>query len=380
MDKVVDFVEHEDRIASVDVLRGVALVFMIINHFGQTFVGGGFHSLVAMSILFFGIIPAPLFYIVAGISVVLMNHRFRKNGDSPKSIWWWALSRGFLIIGLGYLFSVVMFGTIWVLDWSILQLIGLSLIVAQLTLYLPRRYRIFLPVIIILLAPFLRVWLQYDAIVGTVGNIHYAPPQTWLDHLSAIIATGKAPLFPWLACPIIGTIIGEAIIENPPNPRRLVYDTLVTGSLLCLLVLPFFLLGDPVTQYPLTNGFFFLSTGMALLAVVAVIVTVDLWRWWNVTSWFIEVNGQVALISYVAHHLYGIVLFGVILGFYRVIGVLGWILISVSYFGLSLVYAYFWLPFRKKRSAYWDIAMTFIVLFLAMIGRWILALQGYWAF
>ena len=380
MEEVIDFVEHEERIASVDVLRGVALVFMIINHFGQTFVGGGFHSLVAMSILFFGIIPAPLFYIVAGISVVLMNHRFRKNGGSSKSIWRWALSRGFLIIGLGYLFSVVMFGTVWVLDWSILQLIGLSLIVAQLTLYLPRRYRIILPVVIIVLAPFLRIWLHYDAIVGMVGNIHYAPPQTWLDHLSAIIATGKAPLFPWLACPIIGTIIGEVIIESPPNPRQLVYDTFVAGSLLCLLVLPFFLLGDPITQYPLTNGFFLLSTGMALLAVVAVLVTVDVWRWWNVVSRCIEVNGQIALISYVAHHLYGIVLFGVILGFYRVIGIIGWILITVSYFGLSLVFAYFWLPFRKKRSAYWDIAITFMVLFLALIGRWILALQGYWVF
>ena len=56
---------------------------------------------------------------------------------------------------------------------------------------------------------------------------------------------------------------------------------LVVGSLMILLVLPFFLLGDPVTQYPLTNGFFLLATGMALLAVASVITTVDVWRWWN---------------------------------------------------------------------------------------------------
>jgi len=222
--------------------------------------------------------------------------------------------------------------------------------------------------------------LNYDAVVGTVGNIHYAPPQTWLDHLSAIIATGKAPLFPWLACPIIGTIIGEALIEKPPNPRRLSYDMLVGGSLLCLLVLPFFLLGDPVTQYPLTNGFFFLSTGMALLAVVSVIITVDVWKWWNPASQFFEINGQIALISYIAHHLYGIVLFGVILGFYRLIGVIGWVLITISYFGLSLLFAYFWLPFRKKRSSYWDITITYLILLIALIVRWILALFGYWAF
>ncbi len=380
MPEIESFVEREERVASVDVLRGVALVFMIINHFGQTFVGGGFHSIVAMLILFFGIIPAPLFYIVAGISTVLVNYRFRKKGESTKSIWRWVLSRGILIIGLGYLFSVVLFGTIWVLDWSILQLIGLSLIVAQLALNIPRRYRILLPVAIVILAPFLRIWFQYDVVVGMVGNIHYAPPQTWFDHLSAIFVTGKAPLFPWLACPIIGTMIGEALIEKPPKPRRLVYDTLVVGSLMILSVLPFFLVGDPVTQYPLTNGFFLLSTGMALLAVASVITAVDVWRWWNAASQFVEVNGQITLISYVAHHLYGIVFFGVILGFYRTVGVVGWVLITLSYFGLSLAFAFFWLPFRKKRSVFWDIAVTYIILLIALIARWIFSLLGYWAF
>jgi hypothetical protein len=70
----------------------------------------------------------------------------------------------------------------------------------------------------------------------------------------------------------------------------------------------------------------------------------------------------------------------VILGFYRSIGVLGWILITISYFGLSLLFAYFWLPFRSKRSVYWDIAATYIVLFIALGVRWILALNGFWAF
>ncbi len=373
-------IEHNGRIASVDVLRGVALVFMIINHFGQTFVGGGYQSPIAMSILFFGIIPAPLFYIVAGIGVVLANSRFQQRGDSTKTIWKWVLSRGLLIMGLGYLFSVVMFGTVWILDWSILQLIGFSLIIAQLTLYIPKRYRVFLPILIILLAPIFRVWLNYEVIVGTVGNIQYAPPQTWFDHLSAIVATGKAPLFPWLACSIIGTFIGEAILETPANPRRLVYDTLVIGSILSLAVLPFFLLGDLVSQYPLTNGFFLLSSGMALLAVASVLLTVDVWKWWNPISRLFEINGQIALISYIAHHLYGIILFGVILGFYRTIGVIGWILITVSYFGLSLFFAYFWLPFRSKRSVYWDIAATYIVLFIALGVRWILALNGFWTF
>jgi uncharacterized membrane protein len=381
MVEAASFVEQNGRIRSVDVLRGVALVFMVINHFGQTFVGGGYHSPVAAAILFFGIIPAPLFYLVAGIGVVLTNHQMRKKGASTKTIWQWVFIRGVLIIGSGYLFAITFFGPVWWLDWSILQLIGFSLIICQIVLLIPWRYRLILPIIFIGLMPIVQDWLNYDVVVGTVGNIQYAPPSTLFDHLSAIIATGKAPLFPWLACPIIGTILGEFFVERPSNPRRLVSSSLFVGGSMCLLVLPLLVLfNDPVTQYPLTSGFLFLSTGMALLVVASVVTTVDLWGWWNLGSQFIEVNGQIALISYIAHHFYGITLLGVILGFYRALEVIGLSLVIISYFVLVLVFAYFWLPFRKGRSAYWDIAVTYLILFLALFGRWILAIIGFWAF
>ncbi len=371
----------EGRIRSVDVLRGVALVFMVINHFGQTFVGGGYHSPIAAAILFFGIIPAPLFYIIAGMSIALSNYQFYQKGASTQSIWRWVLSRGILIMGLGYLFSVSMFGTVWWLDWSILQLIGFSLIVCQIALLIPWRYRILLPAFFIILAPFLRIWLNYDFVVGTVGNIHYSPPLTFLDHLSAMLATGKAPLFPWLACPLIGTIIGDAIIQYPNTPHPIVYSSLFAGSLMCISVLPLFIsFGDTVTQYPLTNGFFLLATGMSLLTVASVITSIDIWRWWSKFGQFFEVNGQITLISYLSHHFYGIILLGVLLGLYRSLEIFGLSLIIISYFLLSFLFAYFWLPFRKKRSSYWDIVASYLILITALVGRWILAAQGYWAF
>ncbi|MDO8055649.1 MAG: heparan-alpha-glucosaminide N-acetyltransferase domain-containing protein, partial [Candidatus Hermodarchaeota archaeon] len=312
MTEIPFMVAPDGRFRSIDVLRGVALVFMVINHFGQTFIGGGYHSPLAAAILFFGIIPAPLFYIVSGISVVLFNTRSQARGASARQIWQITMLRGLLIMSLGYLFSVSMFGTVWWLDWSILQLIGLSLIGSQLALLLPPRYRLVLPIFFVLGAPFMRLWLNYDTIVGTLGNIHYSPPLTYLDHLSAILATGKAPIFPWLACPLIGTFIGEALINQPHRSRYTVYGTLSVGAVMCLIVLPLLLLGDMVSQYPLTNGFFALATGMALLATAIVLTTVDLWGWWNLGSRFFAVNGQIALISYIAHHLYGIIFFGVL--------------------------------------------------------------------
>ena len=240
---------------------------------------------------------------------------------------------------------------------------------------------VFLPIIFIVAAPFLRIWLNYEGIVGTVGNLHYSPPLTLLDHLSAIIATGKAPIFPWLACPIIGTLIGEAFVHPTPNPRQLVYQTLSVGSIMCILVPPLmFFMSDPVTQYPLTNGFFLLSTGMTLLAIATVVTTVDAWHWWNPLSRFFEVNGQITLISYLAHHLYGIVFFGVLLGFYRAIDVIGYMAITLSYLVLSLIFTFFWLPFRNKRSSYWDILVSYLILIIALYGRWIFAVLGFWVF
>jgi hypothetical protein len=119
---------------------------------------------------------------------------------------------------------------------------------------------------------------------------------------------------------------------------------------------------------------------MALLAVASVVTTVDVWGWWNLASQFFEINGQIALISYIAHHFYGITLLGVILGLYRALEVIGLTLIIISYFVMVLVFAYLWLPFRKDRSAYWDIAVAYLILFLALIGRWILAVLEFWAF
>ncbi|MFX1492100.1 MAG: hypothetical protein ACFFBU_07550, partial [Promethearchaeota archaeon] len=71
---------------------------------------------------------------------------------------------------------------------------------------------------------------------------------------------------------------------------------------------------------------------------------------------------------------------GVLLGFYRAIDVIGYIAITMSYFGLSLIFAYFWLPFRNKHSSYWDILVSYFILIFALYGRWIFALLGFWAF
>jgi uncharacterized membrane protein len=374
------FVLHAGRIRSVDVIRGVALVFMILNHFGQIFVGGGFHSPLALSILFMGIFPAPLFYTVVGISIALVNQRYNTKSLPPYEIWRRTLPRAILILGLGYLFAVVMFGRNWIFDWSVLQLIGLALIVCQLAMRIPWKYRVLLPVVFVVAAPGLRLLLNYEAIVGTIGNLHYQPPLTILDHLSAMLATGKVPIFPWMACPLMGTIIGEAYAKVPSNPRQLVTITGIAGGVMCLSVVPLMVFaGDFVTQYPLTTGFFQLSAGLSLIVIAIVVLTVDLWRWWNFASRFIEIQGLTSLFTYIAHHFYGPFFLGQILGLYHALDMIGLILIILSYFLIATVFALVWLPYRQGRSSYWDIAIAYILLLAGLIFRAFLVMQGVWS-
>jgi len=371
----------DGRSRSVDVIRGVALVFMVMNHFGQTFVGGGYDSPTGLFILFCGIFPGPLFYVVAGISVVLSDRRLKAQRASQWQAWRELIPRALLIMGAGYLLAIALFGWAWRLDWSVLQFIGLSLILCQAALRIPWRYRLVLPLFFIGLAPLLRLWLGYETVVGTVGNLHYQAPVTLWDHLSAIMVTGKVPLFPWLAGPLMGTLLAEPLVDQSPRTRQVVYTMTTTGAVMVLLVSPLWLgLGDTVTQYPLTSGFTLLSMGMSLLLVAAGVTTIDLWRWWNPAFRFCEINGQVALITYVAHHLFGILWLGVILGLYRHLDVVGLSVVLVVYFAALLLFARLWLPLRRGRSGFLDIGVTYLLLIVGLAVRFVFAGLGLWAF
>ena len=369
------------RSRSVDVIRGVALVFMVINHFGQTLVGGGYDSPTGLFILFCGIFPGPLFYVVVGISLVLSDRRLKAPQASPWQAWRELIPRALLIMGAGYLLAIALFGWTWRLDWSVLQFIGLSLILCEAALRIPWRYRLFFPLFFIGLAPLLRLWLGYEAIVGTVGSLHYQAPVTLWDHLSAILVTGKVPLFPWLACPLIGTLLAEPLVDQPARMRQVVYAMTTTGAIMLLLVLPLWLgLGDTVTQYPLTSGFTLLSIGMSLLLVAAGVTAIDLWRWWNPAFRFCEINGQIALITYVAHHLFGILWLGVILGLYRHLDVVGLSVVLAAYFVALLLFARLWLPFRRGRSWFFDIGVAYLLLIVGLAVRFAFAGLGLWIF
>ncbi len=369
---------HNRRIRSIDVVRGIAVIAMIYNHFGHALVNPTYFPPLTLTILFPAIWGQGLFYGFIGVTTAMVDHRIKAKGVPQSAVWRRLLPRAGMILFMGYLLSIMMGGWRWVLDWSVLQLIAVSMIVSQLAMKIPPRYRIALPVIIVAMTPFLQLLLNYQVVSTAVT---YQPPQNLLEHLAAMITNGRLPLFPWLASPLIGTIVGEAIVAPSKQPLKLTQASLVAGAaqLACLPPLVF-LAGDALTQAPLTIGYFLLVNGLAFLITAAVVTTVDLWRWrWSPIPQFCEVNGQMMLITYIMHFLYCPLLLTHTLGFVQNMEVVGFFIAVVGYFVLSMVFARFWLPFRFKNSSRVDYYATFVLLAIGVLWRIIFAYLGIWS-
>ncbi len=368
---------HERRIRSIDVIRGIAVIGMIYNHFGHALVGTASLSPLALTILFPAIWGQGLFYGFIGVLTVMVNHKMKAKGVPQSAVWRRLLPRAGMILLMGYLMSIMMGGLLWVLDWSVLQLIAVSMIVSQLAVMIPPRIRWVLPVFFIAMTPVLQIWLNYSAISTAVT---YLPPQNLVEHLAAMIATGRLPLFPWLASPLIGTLVGEALVAPSRQPLKLTQASLVGGAaqLLCLPPLVF-LAGDKLTQAPLTIGYFLLVNGLAFLIVAAVVTTVDLWRWrWSPIPQFCEVNGQMMLITYIMHFLYCPLLLTHTLGFVQNMEVVGFLLAVIGYFAISMVFAWRWLPYRMRNSSRLDYYATFVLLAIGVAWRFAFTWLGIW--
>ncbi|MFX1474821.1 MAG: heparan-alpha-glucosaminide N-acetyltransferase domain-containing protein [Promethearchaeota archaeon] len=369
---------YERRIRSIDVIRGIAVIGMIYNHFGHALVNTAVLSPLTISILFPGIWGQGLFYGFVGVTTAMVDHRYRTKGVKEIAIWKRLLPRAGMILLMGYLLSIMMSGWRGVLDWSVLQLIAVSMVVSQLAMRVPSRYRIALPVLVVAMTPVLQLWLNYDAVIAAP----YQPPQNLLEHLSAMIATGKLPLFPWIAAPLIGTHIGETVVAPSQQPLKLTKTSLVAGAvqLLCLPPLVF-LAGDTLTQSPLTIGYFLMVNGLSLFIVAGVVTTVDLWRWrWSPIPEFCEMNGQIMLITYIGHMLYCPLLLSHTLGFIQNLEVVGFFLAVIGYFIISMIFAWFWLPYRRRHSSRVDYAATFILLAIGVTWRFVFAYLGIWSF
>lgn len=248
-----------ERDQSIDTIRGLAIVLMIMGNLEPVLQNP--HPL---WLRIYGSFAAPLFIITAGMMVCLTiikkNHNFN-----------YYLFRGILLLLIGALIDVLVWGLIPFLTIDVLYLIGLAIPCC----YLINRFKISQIIGVIISIIILTLVLQ-----NILGYSAYPDAETYfsdwqkfnVENISLVLKhwliDGWFPIFPWLAFAFFGVVIGKLRLAKFSDKKQYFY-----GLGLMAIGLPLWIIypgalyereGYSELFYPPVMGFIIFSFGLFL--------------------------------------------------------------------------------------------------------------------
>jgi uncharacterized membrane protein len=215
------------RYASIDALRTLAIVLMVLVHFTENLAGW---------VIPFAGSGAPMFVILSGVSFALWVEAQARRGVPAGEVTRRGVRRGAFLFLVGLAFNALVWMPEDIFNWDVLTLIGVGLVVLTLARHAPTPLLLGAAALAIAVTPALQV---------TVGaheywmNPWYDYDWTLRDVVVGFLAAGYFPLFPWIAYPLIGLAIGrwvylggEARRQRARGLARLGVLTLVASVLL----------------------------------------------------------------------------------------------------------------------------------------------------
>ncbi|MCF8067145.1 MAG: DUF1624 domain-containing protein [Desulfobacterales bacterium] len=223
---------QQQRILYLDFARGLAILFMILQHAMIMFaVNSGESSELGDLILLLGTAPAaPVFMLIMGIFFMRSNSQCLKAG----------ILRGFKLIFLGYILNIFRFSLPELLSSGsigttqndesaialffavdILQMAGLSLIVMSIV----RRF-----------LPWRKFWLVLAIFIATISPLLWGSLDSW-PFTSLLWGSGENdafPLFPWIIYPLIGMFYSYNV-QNPQKIGSLMKQWPILGFTMILI-------------------------------------------------------------------------------------------------------------------------------------------------
>jgi uncharacterized membrane protein len=284
----------------LDVLRGIAILLMVIDHaYDWWLTEAGRGTVLGVLHKQLGAMAAPLFFFLAGVGTALSSQRSALSGRPRRTVVRHLLWRGARLILWGYALNLAVFYTgsnpadLWAVD--VLHAIGLCTWVLVPLLWTPAPAVVGLALLVLVLGPMAGGWALPDVaaayLTGTGGISHF-------------------PLVLWLPYSLLGLAIGRWI-GRASRPGRLM-GILSAVGLLTLLGTAFV---DPTWGYRHPRPVYILFSVSILFWLIA-----GLWGWTEklgrsgplVSA--LRDMGRTSLLLYVYHHLVG----------YRLFWVLGW--------------------------------------------------------
>ena len=290
----VGVVARGARVASIDVLRGLVMMIMMVDHVREAFflhypVSDPMNLADTDPAVFFGRVLAhfcaPVFVFLTGLSAWLYAH----PSSGPRSPGGFLFKRGLFLI----LLEITLITGVWAVQLSpptiylqVIWAIGLSMIVLAVLHRLPRGALIALGLIIVfghnLLTP-----ISFQP--GDAGYI----PWTILHDRGFLVSEGPLrikisyPLLPWIGVILLGYAVGPwyASATAPERRRQLLLRAGVTALALLAVLRGFNIYGETlpwqrgadllhsvmsflnVTKYPPSLAFLLLTLGVGLLVL-----------------------------------------------------------------------------------------------------------------
>lgn len=243
------------RVQSIDILRGIVMVIMALDHTRDYFSGFKYdpldfqHTTTALFLTrWITNFCAPVFVFLSGTSVFLSMNR----GKTRKQASWLLLTRGLWLILLEV--TVIRFGWFFNVDYSMLFLqviwaIGWSMIFLSVVIHLPRSFILGIGLIMIFghnvldnIKP-----EQFGHMAFLWDVLHVQGPIAFAPNEMAIIIY---PLVPWLGVMATGYCFG-ALVQMPEAKRnRLFYAVGISAIVLFIIIRYLNVYGDPRTWEP----------------------------------------------------------------------------------------------------------------------------------
>lgn len=221
------------RYNSIDILRAIAIILMIYTHFViYTVSSEEYTSFFYFSDYIIGSIPAPIFAFILGMSLFVLSNRMILQGFSEGLILRTVLIRGVVIFIVGIIYSIVIWGPIYVFEWDVLTMLGFSTIVLSFIRTLPLTVISIVILAIVLLSPIARSTLGYP-----IFWENEIPPLTVKDITGEFFFNGYFAIFPWISFATVGYAIGKLVLskDNIEVAKRNSINVLILGILISSL-------------------------------------------------------------------------------------------------------------------------------------------------